>query len=469
MSQLYLTRILIETTAPLAINSGGRETGFDSQLARDANQLPYIPASSLAGVWRHLVHSCLGADASKRWFGCVDDNGESSRLFVQDGLLLDSQGHIVQGLVEAERIAADPLLQRLQQTRPHHRERVRINDRGVASDMGKFDQIILPTGIRFCIDIRWKSDDVSESDRQEWQQLLSYFAHPAFALGSSTRNGLGRFKIIADEQNILTLTNNPSAGATLRKFVKRETLPTKVSSIANDHRPFARLELTALDSWRCGQGSRPLGDKTDQHTDSFTYSEPTVRWHKGKAHWNDQPQAILCGSGIKGILAHRLAYHYRRRNGAYAEIMAEASHQEWESRPQELGQLLGTSREKNGAGTSEQEVAGQLFVDDAVIVCDKTLIRTHNSIDRFTGGVRQGALFSEELLWQPKIALTLRLASNATISQSLADALADTLEDLKLGLLPLGAGSGRGNSLVEHQTGQIWDIDWAQLTILAQE
>jgi CRISPR/Cas system CSM-associated protein Csm3 (group 7 of RAMP superfamily) len=465
MSQLYLTRILIETTSPLAINSGGRETGFDGQLARDANQLPYIPATSLAGVWRHLVDSLLGKEVSKHWFGCIDTDGESSRLFIQDGLLLDSQGSPVHGLLDADSIPTDPLLQRLQQSRPHHRERVRINDRGVASDLSKFDQIMLPKGIRFCIDIRWQNDAVSETELKEWQQLLACFAHPAFALGSSTRNGLGRFKIVADEQNTLTLSNNPNAGDALRKFVQRKTMPTKACIHISDTRPFAKLELTGLNGWCSGQGSRPLGEEADQHTDSFTYSEPRVSWHQGVARWSEKPEAILCGSSIKGILAHRLAFHYRRRTGQYAENMAEASHKDWERRPEELDKLLGSANEK----ISGQDQAGLLFVDDAVIVYHKTLNRTHNSIDRFTGGVRQGALYSEELLWQPKIELTLQLPKNACISQYLADALADTLEDLKLGLLALGAGSGRGNSLVEHKTGQSWDIDWSQLSIQAQE
>ena len=68
MTKMFLNRYIIETTSPMAINSGRRETGFDTQLARDANDLPYIPATSFTGVWRHLTQSLLGEKQVKQWF-----------------------------------------------------------------------------------------------------------------------------------------------------------------------------------------------------------------------------------------------------------------------------------------------------------------------------------------------------------------------------------------------------------------
>ena len=59
MNLIQQTRLVIETQTPMAINSGLREVGFDSQLARDANGLPYIPGTSIAGVWRNLAERLL--------------------------------------------------------------------------------------------------------------------------------------------------------------------------------------------------------------------------------------------------------------------------------------------------------------------------------------------------------------------------------------------------------------------------
>ena len=87
------------------------------------------------------------------------------------------------------------------------------------------------------------------------------------------------------------------------------------------------------------------------------------------------------------------------------------------------------------------------------------MIRHHNSIDRFTGGVRKGALYSEELLYQPSFSLKLWLTTGAKLSPAMHKALEDTFNDLKVGLLPMGAGSGRGTSLVMHDTAQKWLVN----------
>ncbi|MFT0213023.1 RAMP superfamily CRISPR-associated protein [Pseudomonas sp. F1_0610] len=459
MSTIWLNRYIIETTAPMAISSGRRETGFDTQLARDANELPYIPATAITGVWRHLTRNALGETIENQWFGSLEQDMHSSlapKLHIQHGLLLDSKGEVVLGLLSAEKINKDDLLRRLQDVRPHYRDHVRINDRGVAEEHGKYDKILLPKGVRFCIDVRWQGDEAHEA---QWLELQNLLAHPLFALGASTRNGLGRFKVVASHSEKLKLAKNPKAGALLTAFMRRSSLPVKNQLVQTAAQPFATLQLQALDTWRCGKGSRPLyADKASEHTDSFTYSEPYIGWQGTNGLWHDSPQAVLCGSSIKGMLAHRLAYHYRRLSGQFAEDMEQASHTSWEQRPDDLRQLLGdASQEENRAQ------AGRLIVEDVVVDSVTPTIRTHTSIDRFTGGVRQGALYSEELLWQPEFTLKLHLVPGTQLSEPLKQALEATLTDLKSGLLPLGAGSGRGSSLVMHKQGGSWDIQWQQI------
>ena len=68
----------------------------------------------------------------------------------------------------------------------------------------------------------------------------------------------------------------------------------------------------------------------------------------------------------------------------------------------------------------------------------QTVVRQHNSIDRFTGGVRKGALYNEELLYQPEFVVKVWLRSGTTLPESLKLALEDTFNDLKTGLAPYG-------------------------------
>lgn len=458
MTKMFLSRYIIETISPLAINSGRREVGFDTQLARDVNNLPYIPSTSFTGVWRHLAQALLSEKVAQQWFGDLKLSDEAKRtpkLHIHHGLLLDGRGQVVLGLLPKSRVEGDDLLQRLAQARPHFRDHVRINDRGVATEMGKYDTILLPKGVRFCVDVRWQGD---ESFEASWQQVEELLTHPQFALGASTRNGLGRFKIIANETKRLEPQGNPSAGAELTQFIRREQLPSTRSLKDSTQQVFATLELKALDVWRSGKGTRPFG-KADDHTDSFVYSEPYIEWQGQQGIWQEKPQAVLCGSSVKGILAHRLAYHYRRLTGAYAEDMAGESHSSWQKRPDALRDLLGDDTQDN-----DKHLAGRLIIEDVVVEDVQPMVRTHNSIDRFTGGVRMGALYSEEVLWQPRFTLKLQVVPGTRISPQLKEALEATLADLREGLLPLGAGSGRGNSLVIGNTDK-WEIDWEQIAL----
>jgi hypothetical protein len=300
---------------------------------------------------------------------------------------------------------------------------------------------------------------ISADMATQWQSILSLWVNEGFLLGASTRNGLGQFNLVGCQQQTINLAQGVLVAEQIRNFYQTRLMPT-TCSLSSEHgsNVYAILPLKAMDNWRCGLGTELLGNKkTDNTVALMTYSELKISWDNNKACMSDKPVPVLCGSSIKGILAHRIAFHWRRRNHIWAETMANNSHDEWQRRPDALQALLGFADED----TPEASSAGKLFVADAQVNFDpnKTVIRTHNSIDRFTGGVRKSALFSEELLYQPEFTITLRLAKNIELPLTLKNALNDALADLKIGLLPMGAGSGRGTSLVHHNDDKTWLIN----------
>lgn len=443
MTKVHLTRLVLETTSPMVISSGERETGFDNALARDANGLPYIPATAIAGVWRSLATQ-LDAAMAERWFGSLQ---QRSLLRLQPGFLHNSANKPVMGLQDPVALRAEPLFTRLLQPSPHHRDRVAINDRGVAKDTAKFEQIMLPAGLRFSTTIQWTLTDAADSAAllTQWDQLLQLWADRRMAFGASTRNGLGQIKLVGLQEQLFDLAQGPSAAKALQLAAR--AVPTTLSKTlaAASTALVADIPLQALDNWRCGSGSVLLGKAPKSGSVALiSYSEPRVEWQQHQARWQTK-SPVLCGSSIKGILAHRLAFHYRRHAGIFAEQMAEESHASWQKRPDALDTLLGLVGENH-----EDARAGLLYVDDSSIdvKAEDTVLRTHNAIDRFTGGVMQGALFTEELLYRPKFSVRLWLRKTDSLDATLKAALADTLRDLTEGLLPMGAGSGRGSSLV---------------------
>lgn len=455
MSFLYINHLVIETISPMAIGTGERELGFDNQLVRDINRLPYIPATSIAGVWRNLTKVKHGNELADLWFGQL---GHNSKLTISQGNLLDSENNIVKGLITKEAITNDSLLSFLQQSKPIHRERVRLNDRGVAIEKGKFDHILLPRGVRFCITLQWQGD--SEEELDQFSKILSLWHEAQFAFGSSATNGLGQIKLIGQAEKLISLANNPLAGIEIRKARSESLISTKDSDLTNN--AFAKLSVRGIGTWRSGHGSHHLSDKgQDIDADIITYSEPRITWLNDNAHISKNTP-VLPGSTWKGIIAHRFAYHLRRLNGQWAETLQDTTHEEWVTRPKEVDELFGFANENTGHGQ-----AGKLIFHDTDIKNFSTVVRYHNAIDRFTGGVIRGALYSEELLEHPEFELRISAKQGATITSQHKAALQATFDDIEQGTLAIGGGSGRGHSHTERNG--IWEINWKQLTVIDHE
>ena len=187
---LYLARVLIEARTPLSVGTGNADGVFDTSLVRDANDLPAIPATSLAGVLRALYAHTFGQDATHSLFGYSSTSGANnqalafpSRVVISWGALLDSHGRAADGIIfETERMSTDPLYSIVQRQKdlPVHRNRVRLNHRGTAMDTGKFDLSILPAGHRFAFELRlWAKAEEGEG---EWNRLLSLLTHRQISL-----------------------------------------------------------------------------------------------------------------------------------------------------------------------------------------------------------------------------------------------------------------------------------------------
>ena len=68
----HLARIIVEAVTPIAIGTGSKDILTDAPVVRDINGLPYIPATSLAGVIRHALGI---ADDQEGIFGHHDKKG----------------------------------------------------------------------------------------------------------------------------------------------------------------------------------------------------------------------------------------------------------------------------------------------------------------------------------------------------------------------------------------------------------
>ena len=454
MSHLYIARLVLETRSACSITTGFGDGNFDSELVRDANDLPTIPGSSLAGLLRHLYQRHNGTEKTQQLFGMQQGaTGLPSKVNISSGALLNSCGQAAAGIeFQPQQLERDEVFRHALQSqeRPITRDRVRLNHRGVAADAGKFDRAVLPAGNRFAVELTlWSKID----DDPDWKKLLKLLHHPLFRLGGNTRAGLGAVQIVRQHSRHYDLCKADDAVA-FRQLERSITATTGLERQDGWSNPdfdgviTARATLNPLAFWRVGQGDQSLATQRDparKPADLLPKLEPVIDWCDGSGRYSYQT-LLVPGSSMKGAIAHRVAYHYNRLRGNFVQQHAK---EELADNPA-VDQLFGFIHDTEGGQV------GRLLIDDFAthVGFEQVATMMHNAIDRFTGGVRDRMLFEEELIWMQPIELSITIDTKTSIEPDVRTALDWALQDLLQGRLALGSGSGKGHGYFSGE------MDW---------
>lgn len=444
----HLALVTLEALSAHGIRSGAADAVQDVVLLRDANDLPALPGTSLAGLLRHLYSTEYGSELADQLFGFAQgDEGHSSAISLGWALAHDSQNQVLEGLREDTQ--ADPILYELSQPHPIIRQRVRLNARGSAADTGKFDVSLIPAGTRYSTLVGFWSDG-SEQEEQQWQNLLTLFYSPFFRIGHGTRAGAGVFRVQALHTNRWDLqTAEGKAGYLGRPRTRMQARNMPILNLQPlDTSLQVELNLTSEAGWRIGGGDVPLGFTAGETPDLLPQSEWRIEWKNDKAAVA-QRMHLLPATAVKGALVHRFAFHYRCLTDNWVTDTPKDAHEE-----QAVKDVFGVAGDREVEG-----MAGLVFIDDLYLADTQTASQMHNRIDQFTGGVMNGALFEEGLLWQTPIQLKLQFQHSqrlTNLAPQVRQALQRTLEDLASGQLPLGASGSRGQGVFVAEEGPQW-------------
>ena len=453
----FLARIVIEAISPLNIGSGKKGIKTDSLVLRDVNGLPFIPGTTIAGLLRHSYTVERNEGETEKEYKkkleylrepLMGSQNLGSPLIITEAKMLDSDGTVLDGIDIQKRLNKNAFLDHFRELPV--RQHAKIDHRGTAEKGGKFDEEIVLKGTRFCFEMEMLSDS---NDDSEFKDFIKALNSETFRVGSGSRSGFGEIKIVREQ------CQYKSIDLTIPKqkdwYLKKSSSLCNPWDDAEEEFPFAKedslgwtnyeLDLQPIDFMLFGSGLS--SDKADMNY----VRESFVDWDTLPAEVRDKEKVVLIpASSIKGALSHRLAFHYNKKAGVFADQMTK------EELSSHVGKnnlavkaLFGSEGEKGADGKMKNKLRGNVLMSD-IIQEEKDIsskVLNHVSIDRFTGGAIDGALFTEEVLFAKGKTFKLKLLVNKAAFQTeyVEQAFEKTLEDIVDGILPLGGGVNRGN------------------------
>ena len=455
MTQLnyrYLLRIILEANTPLQIGSGEKGIKTDSLVVRDVNDMPFIPGTTLAGLIAHSLGSV------KEDIMGSQENG--SRLIVTEAKLLDKNGDVMDGLVDWAELDAENKDFLDNYKRLPIRQHVRIDDKGTAKDGGKFDEEVVLKGSRFCFELELIG---AKEDKEKINTLLSIILSPTFRIGSGSRSGFGDVKIVACYRKDIDLSIEDDMKLYLQKSSKLGSSWTGWETVNESElkRPDScdgwahyKLTLQPEDFMLFGSG---FADP-DVNADMSYVRETYIKWSDDKGEIEEQKKTVLIpASSVKGALSHRTAFHYNKLSEV--AILQDGKLKNAETIDDVIGKnndavkaIFGSEGEKVN-NKLENKQRGNILISDVIKTTNATpKILNHVSIDRFTGGAIDGALFMEQTLYAKgeSFDIDIMIANEAFAGEhgtNIQKAFEAALNDITSGMLPLGGGVNRGNGV----------------------
>lgn len=438
----FLARFVIEAETPLAVGSGEKDILTDALVATDANGLPYIPGTAIAGVVRHMVEDIKPTDFNvNQIFGFQkEQDGRGSEIIFTEAKILNSRGEVVDGM-KLDAIKTDPLLQNYNKL--PIRQHVRINEKGVTDKAGKFDEQVCFAGTRFCFELEMVAKNAD--DENTFQQILEQVKGQTFRIGGGTRCGFGKIKVEDLQTKPLDLTKQDQLQAYLDKssaldsdFWSKEYHKPEGNSNYDGWVKY-ELHLKPEDFFLFGSG---FGDK---EADMTPVKEKRVVWKEDKGELSED-LVLIPATSVKGALAHRVAFHHNRLLGRFAGCTGDKEPKVGNEN-EAVQFLFGYENQE-----AKKQVRGNLLFSDVIkdeLTDESDKILNHVAIDRFTGGAIDGALFQEKTTYAKGQEFTLTILANEKVlkGEKIQDSLESAMIDICKGLLPLGGGVNRGNGV----------------------
>ena len=450
-------------------------------------------------------------------FEGAGDNGAAGRVLCGWACAHDANGVAVSGKrASPPDTSDDEVLKLLARPEPLWRDHVALNDRHSVDRRRKFARAAVPVGARFSLELSGWGDDEFHDNLKKVVVLLRH-PRLRLGAGSGRGYGRIRLLAAShkapsfDDTSALRRLREQPPSTRLKTVWSRENGESEAEPPGfNDRDTVLTLSLQCADLLRIGaaepharhlthDAQRARCAETGEIVESelgrpesagenailMLLREPRIVWNGNEggggvieigedltASPSEQLRFPIPGSSIRGPLAHRMLFHGNRLagrciNAGDADAWLDKTEKErkdlektyegYARRDSGLLEFLGTAKESGESETSGSGsgLAGRVLFDDAEVHDVKWIVGfDHVSIDRFTGGARDKALFREETLLGGRIEATVTIrpplkqdkGGGGTIGgwpEATANAFLLAVRDLCQGWLALG-GRGHG-------------------------
>lgn len=385
-------RIEFETAS--AMNIGNGENRYsDKDLIRDSTGCPFIPGSSLAGIYRTL----LNAGDVKNYFGDVkkntgDGNVESmeSKVVVYDALLKNNAGSYWTTI----------------------RDGVGLDEWKTAKEGCKFDFEVVEPGTEF---VTYIEQNCKMNDWDICSEIAEEWLNQRIFVGMKTMRGFGAMDQVVVHKREFLLEDKKQLTEWLN-FDMYDDQCWKAATVIKkqDSNDFCskRILIDLYLHQRGGISIRRYTTRIDESESQPDYEQLT--FYQDETH-TEVP--FIPGSTWAGAFRHHMETLIPGCTGEYFGI-------------------VGNIKRKSLVSFS-----------DSSIEHAKSKILTRNTIDRFTGGTISNALFTEKMWYGGTLKLHIEIPRNVT--EQFLSALAASLVDLHMGILSVGGLTAVGRGIFE--------------------
>lgn len=439
---MYIARFILQTKTPLHCG-GGSDPSLDQPVNRDSYGLWRIQGSSVAGILRSYIKDAepeledILFGHQNRNFSSLDQS--ASLVWCSDASLLDFDDDFAFKKIASGKDIGFGV-------GPFVRDHVNIDlEKGTAIDGGKYDEEIVPPGVKFAIELKldgW-NEELSTDKSDAFLKLCSAIKHGLITFGGKTVSGYGKVVCTYAEVKELNLKNKDD----LETYLNLSDSPVFADNEGHS------VELLKVDDFTSKDGSLYTGklvlplvsngpilvggtNTKDSEVDMVCLMTPILDEKKKDYIY----KYTIPGSSLRGVIRHRVF-----------DILKALNKDNEQN--DELNSIFGSVSGKNGS-------AGHIKCSDIYLDIDKAQHVQHVAIDRFTGGAIDGALFDEAPVWESGLLLKTEIEFTALTALQTA-VLMHALLDICTGDAPIGGGTNRGNGVV-----RIKDLDKGILTAL---